>query len=108
MNGYMQRAAAEGAQLVAFPELSGLMALWLLPGAQRLESDILALDPDANNLQEAFLLAMDSFGGFLDELFVGVFSGLARAWNLPVAAAVTTPDGGGWSPARCSLTARAP
>jgi predicted amidohydrolase len=95
MNGYMQRAAAEGAQLVAFPELSGLMALWLLPGAQRLESDILALDPDANNLQEAFLLAMDSFGGFLDELFVGVFSGLARAWNLPVAAgSYYTPDGG--------------
>lgn len=95
LSGYIAKAAAEGAQLVAFPELTGLMALSLLPGFSRLERDITNLDKSDENLREGFMLAMDSFGGYIDEMFVGIFSGLARAWNLPIAAgSYYTPDGG--------------
>ena len=86
MNSFMARAAAEGAQFVAFPELTGMVPLLLLPKFDRILQDVRSLERSDENLREAFHLLMHTFAGFVDEVFVSTFSALASDWNLPVAA----------------------
>lgn len=86
MSSCMEKAAAEGAQFVAFPELTGMVSASLLPKFDRIRQDVLSLERSDENLQEAFYLLIHTFSGFLDEVFVGTFSALANDWNLPIAA----------------------
>lgn len=86
MNSFMEMAAAEGAQFVAFPELTGMLSASLVPKFDRLLRDAMSLDRSDDNLREAFNLAIDNLAGYFEEVFLATFSALASDWGIPVAA----------------------
>ena len=86
MNRYVAEAVSAGAQLVAFPELTGMLAMTLMPGFSSVLGDLRNLERDWENLSEAFRMTLEAVHGFVGEPYLNTFSQLAQAHRVVIAA----------------------
>lgn len=95
MNRYIAEAVSAGAQMVAFPELTGMLAMTLMPGFSSLLKDLQNLEQDWENLSEAFRLTVEAVNGFVGEIYLNTFSRLSEAHRVIIAAgSVYTTENG--------------
>ncbi|MEG1773475.1 MAG: hypothetical protein RR320_01335, partial [Oscillospiraceae bacterium] len=65
INGYVAEAAAAGSQLVAFPELAGMLSISLMPRFGSILEDLRGLSGGSDReLAEAFAVVCESVQGF--------------------------------------------
>ena len=77
MNAYVQKAREEGAQLVVFPEYTGMLILSALPVWKPLSRELAA----AQDLEEALGMiadVMEELSGVIGDVYLTIFSELAR------------------------------
>ncbi len=87
MNDYVAGAAASGSQLVAFPELSGMVAMSVMPGFSSLYADLQKLkEADIEAQGDALLTVCETVQGFVGEIFHNTFSQLAKSHRIIIAA----------------------
>lgn len=85
MDQAVRPAVEAGAQIVALPELCGLLAFGAFPGSGSLVRDIARLDSDAENRRAAFAEWMQSAATLVNELYLNTLSALARGYGVVVA-----------------------
>lgn len=87
MNDYVAAAAASGSQLVAFPELCGMMIMSVMPGFSPLYTDLKKLkDADIEEQKDALFTVCETIQGFVGEIFHNTFSQLAQSHRIIIAA----------------------
>ncbi len=87
MNGYIAEPAAQGSALVAFPELCGMEAMSLMPRFSAILSDLHKLKTASDDeRREAIFTVCETVQGFVGEIFLNVFSQLARSHRMIIAA----------------------
>ena len=87
MNSYIAEPAAEGSALVAFPELCGMETMTLMPRFSAILSDLHKLKSASDDeKKEAFFTVCETVQGFVGEIFLNVFSQLARSHRMIIAA----------------------
>ncbi|MBR7150072.1 MAG: hypothetical protein IKD01_03570, partial [Oscillospiraceae bacterium] len=87
MNSYIAEPAAQGSALVAFPELCGMETMTLMPRFSNILSDLHRLkSADEEEKREAFFTVCETVQGFVSEIFLNVFSQLARSHRMIIAA----------------------
>lgn len=82
----MAGAVATGAQLVLFPQWTGMLPLSLLPAFQKIKTDLERLEESDENYREAFWLLMENLAGFLRETHLNIFEQLAREHQVAILA----------------------
>lgn len=85
-DAYLAAADAAGSPFVAFPELTGLLALGVLPRAGAALDSLRESLADEEDSAAAALEAVQITQGFLGEFFLNAFSELSRARGLLIAA----------------------
>lgn len=81
MNAYVQKAREEGAQLVVFPEYTGMLILSALPVWKPLSRELAA----AQDLEEALGMiadVMEELSGVIGDVYLTIFSELARLHDI--------------------------
>lgn len=87
INEYIDFACAAGSHLIAFPELSGMAALSIMPKYPMIASHLAKLKNASSEQHAAALYAVcESCQGFLSEIFHNTFSVLARNHRVIIAA----------------------
>lgn len=87
MNDYIAEPAARGSALVAFPELCGMTVMSLMPRFSAILSDLHGLKrASLVQKQDDFLAVCETVQGFVSEIFLNVFSQLARSHRMIIAA----------------------
>lgn len=87
MNDYVAAAAASGSQLVAFPELCGMVIMSVMPGFATLYADLQKLKgADMETQGDALLTVCETVQGFVGEIFHNTFSQLAKSHRIIIAA----------------------
>lgn len=87
MNGYIAGPAADGSAMVALPELCGMEAMSLMPRFSHILHDLHRLkSASEEERKEAFFFACEAVQGFVSEIFLNVFSQLARSHRMIIAA----------------------
>jgi predicted amidohydrolase len=85
-NTYLDEAEDAGSPMVAFPELTGLCALGLLPGANQVIAALQDGLRDTDTLRDTALETVQTMQGFVGEFFLNAFSELARGHRMLLAA----------------------
>lgn len=87
MNDYVAAAAASGSQMVAFPELCGMVAMSVMPGFSALYADLKKLkEADVETQKDALFTLCETVQGFVGEIFHNTFSQLAQSHRIIIAA----------------------
>ena len=82
INGYVAEAVKTGSCLVAFPEITGLLALSAAPGFDALFKEAVSLFSKDNEVASGFHFLCESTQGFLADLYHNTFSAIARAHGI--------------------------
>ncbi len=85
MDSYVTTAADAGSQLVAFPELTGMLPISLMPGFSAFLSDLADLEDSPENLHEAFSFIIESVAGFVSDIYLNTFGALSAAHRIMIA-----------------------
>lgn len=86
INRYVAEAAAAGCHLVAFPELSGMLPVSLMPRFGSMLADWKGFGGSAQERAAMFAVACETVQGFVSEVFLNTFSQLAAAHRVVIAA----------------------
>jgi len=87
MNGYIAEPAAQGSAMVAFPELCGMETMSLMPHFSGILSDLHKLRTASDEEKRgAFFTVCETVQGFVGEIFLNVFSQLARSHRMIISA----------------------
>lgn len=85
INERIAQAVQAGAQLIAFPELCGMLPLTMAPGFGGIYNDITHLEASDDNYRQAFMAVCEAGLGFCGEIYLNTFSRLAQAYGVMIA-----------------------
>jgi predicted amidohydrolase len=82
INSYVEEAVKSGSCLVAFPEITGLLALSAAPGFDSLFKEAVSLLSKDTESANGFRFLCESTQGYLSDLYHNTFSAIARAHGI--------------------------
>ena len=86
INSYVFEARKQGAQLVAFPQLVGMTALTFMPGYKKIKAELITAHRSGKEQEAAaFVSLVEATQGFVGEVFLNVFSQMAKDYKIIIA-----------------------
>jgi predicted amidohydrolase len=85
MHGYVRQGAEAGAQLVALPELTGMLPITIMPGFPSLICELRRLREEPRAQAEAFARLVERTSEFVVDIYLNTFAALAAAYGILIA-----------------------